>query len=105
MFVYFGGGSAAACRGSDGPASRVAMAALQNPEGPLPPLDAKPLNLTCSGAVTVINPEQSLYYMSAPENNYRKVCKNLSSPLSLAVLCLTTLPPPFPAAQTILLSS
>lgn len=77
MFVYFGGGSAA-CRGSDGPASRVAMAALQNPEGPLPPPDAKPLNLTCSGAVTVINPEQSLYYMSAPENNYRKVCKNLS---------------------------
>lgn len=76
---------------------RVTLASLQHPEGALPTPDAKGRTLTCAGAVTVINPEQALYYTSTPENNYRKVLSWVHEPFSFSLLVQSTPSSPYTA--------
>jgi len=59
-------------RGIGGGTQRATLQGIQKPPGALPPPDAKPEYFTCSGTVSFIRPDQTMYYMAAPENN-RKV--------------------------------
>ena len=63
---------ACARSGSGGGTKRATLQGIQKGPGELPSPDAKPEYFSCSGTVTFVNPDQTLYYMAAPENN-RKV--------------------------------
>ena len=60
------------CRGSGGGTQRATLQGMQKERDALPPPDAKPEYFASTGTVTFINPDQTMYYMAAPENN-RKV--------------------------------
>ena len=62
----------AANRGSGGGTRRAMLQGIQKPKEELPSPDAKPEYFSVPGTVTFINPEQTMYYMAAPENS-RKV--------------------------------
>lgn len=65
-----------ACSGSGGGTARSTLKVIQKGPGELPSPDAKPEYFAVPGTVTFINPEQTMYYMAAPENN-RKVTLSL----------------------------
>jgi hypothetical protein len=69
-------------RGSGGGTKRATLQGIQKPKEALPPPDAKPEYFSVPGTVTFINPEQTMYYMAAPENS-RKVSSRPSCVVSI----------------------